>query len=101
MTLKQNKTEGKSVENGGKKGEKKGEGGEKIGERGEKRGEGGEGELLELSMDTWLTVCKEDELPQVEELSLCLKLNFFKFRVLRNLSRVLNLRRGSNMFGFT
>ena len=63
MTLKQNKTEGKSVENGGKKGEK--------------RGEGGEGELLELSMDTWLTVCKEDELPQVEELSLCLKLNFF------------------------
>ena len=50
MTLKQNKTEGKSVENGGKKGEK--------------RGEGGEGELLELSMDTWLTVCKEDELPQ-------------------------------------
>ena len=70
MALKQNKTEGKSTENEGKKGETGGERGENKRERGENRGEG---ELLELSMDTWLTVCKEDELPQV-----CLKLNILK-----------------------
>lgn len=70
MALKQNTIEGKSTENGGKKGEKRGE---NRGEGGEQRREGGGGELLELSMDTWLTVCKEDELPQV-----CLKLNILK-----------------------
>jgi len=73
MALKQNKTEGKSTENEGKKGETGGERGGNKRERGENRGEGGEGELLELSMDTWLTVCKEDELPQV-----CLELNILK-----------------------
>ena len=33
-------------------------------------GRGGEGDLIELSMDTWLTVCKEDDLPQVRMFNL-------------------------------